>query len=135
MKNRIAVVLVSLCLVATLLLEGCSPKTKSFSIQDPQKITITSLSGTKTEIIEEAVIRQITENISSIQFERGGSSKNTNGFGPFISWYDANGELIESISVMGDDTILYEDHFWRAADGSAEMEDIYTVLAAYNAYA
>ena len=133
MKKSIAVVLASLCL-AGMLLGGCSPKTKAFSIEDPQRITITSLSGKKTDITEETVIQQVTERITSIQFERGESSKNTNGFGPFISWYDANGKLIESVSVMGDDTILYDDYFWKAVDGGTDMEEIYTVLSAYGAY-
>lgn len=134
MKRSIAAAFVSLCFAGMMLLGGCSPKTKTFSIESPQKITITSLSGKKTEITEEEMIRQITDHIASIQFERGKSSKDTNGFGPFISWYDSNGDLIESFSVMGDDTILYDDHFWKPVDGGAEMEDIYTVLSTYNAY-
>ena len=97
-------------------------------------MVITSLSGKKTEITEEETIRQVTDHMASIQFERGRSSKDTNGFGPFISWYDSNGDLIESLSVMGDDTILYDDHFWKAVDGDTGMEDIYAVLSACNAY-
>lgn len=134
MRKPLAAALALLCLVGITLLGGCSPKTKYFTIEGPEKIVITSLSGKRTEVTEEDAVQEITEHLTSIQFERGKSSKNTNGFGPFISWYDANGELMESVSVMGDDTILYDDHFWKAVDGTVGMERIYAVLSACNAY-
>lgn len=58
--------------------------------------------------------------IGTIQFERGESSEDTNGFGPIISWYNANGDVIETISVMSDDTIIYNNYFWAAINGSIE---------------
>lgn len=134
MRRSLVAALALLCLADMTLLGGCSPKTKHFTIEGPEKIVITSLSGNRTEVTEEDAVREITEHLASIRFERGKSGKNTNGFGPFISWYDANGELMGSVSVMGDDAILYDDHFWKAVDGSAGMENICAVLSAYNAY-
>lgn len=133
MKHWTATVLASLFFASMILLTGCSSKVKIFSIEDPQKIVITSLSGKKTEITEETLIQQITNSVAAVRFERGKSSKNANGFGPFLSWYDSDGDLIESISVMGNDTILYEDHFWEAADGS-DLEELYTILVEHNAF-
>lgn len=80
--------------VSMIVLGGCSSsKVKIFSLESPQKITVTSVSGEKIEVIDEDMIRQITDNITSIQFERGESSKDTNGFGPMISWYNSNGDV------------------------------------------
>ena len=76
------------------------------------------------------MMQQITDNITSIQFERGESSEDTNGFGPMISWYDTNGEVIESISVMSNDTIIYNNYFWTAVNGSIDMEVINATLSA-----
>ncbi len=131
MKKAITAVLVLLCLVGMIILGGCSPKTQNFLIESPHKITITSISGENIEIIDEAIIQQVTNNITSIQFERGKSSKNTNGFGPIISWYDSNDDLIESISVMGDNTIMYNDYFWTVVDGSIDIENINELLSSH----
>ena len=118
--------------VSMIVLGGCysSPKVKIFSLEIPQKITVTSISGEKIEVIDEDIKQQIIENITSIQFERGGSSKDTNGFGPMISWYNSNGDVIETISVMSNDTIIYNNYFWTAINGSIDMEVINTVLSA-----
>ena len=39
-----------------------------------------------------------------------------------ISWYDMNGDVVETISVMSDDTIIYNSYFWTAMNGSIDME-------------
>ena len=125
MKKSIMVVLILLW-VSMIVLGGCSssPKVKIFSFESSQKITVTSISGEKIEVIDEDMIRQITDNITSIQFERGESSKDTNGFGPMISWHNSNGDVIETISVMSNDTIIYNNYFWTAINGSIDMEVI-----------
>ena len=130
MKKSIMGVL-TLLWVSMIILGGCSssPKAKIFSIESPQKITVTSISGEKIEIIDEEIKQQITENITSIQFERGESSKDTNGFGSMISWYNSNGDVIETISVMSNDTIIYNNYFWTAINGSIDMEVINATLS------
>ena len=130
MKKSIMGVL-TLLWVSMIILGGCSssPKAKIFSIESPQKITVTSISGEKIEVTDEDIKQQITENITSIQFERGESSKDTNGFGPMISWYNSNGDVIETISVMSNDTIIYNDYFWTVINGSIDMEVINAVLS------
>ena len=114
-----------------IILGGCSsaPETKTFSFESPQKITVTSISGEKKEVTDEDIMQQITDNITSIQFERGESSEDTNGFGSMISWYDMNGDVMETISVMSDDTIIYNSYFWTAMNGSIDMEVISDVLS------
>lgn len=113
-----------------IVLGGCSsPKVKIFSLESPQKITVTSISGEKIEVTDEDIIQQITDNITSIQFERGESSEDTNGFGPIISWYNSNGNVMETISVMSNDTIIYNNYFWTAVNGSIDMEVINAALS------
>ena len=130
MKKSITAGLALLC-VCMIILGGCSsaPETKTFSFESPQKITVTSISGEKKEVTDEDIIQQITDNITSIQFERGESSEDTNGVGPMISWYDMNGDVVETISVMSDDTIIYNSYFWTAMNGSIDMEVINDVLS------
>lgn len=130
MKKSITAGLALLC-VCMIILGGCSsaPETKTFSFESPQKITVTSISGEKKEVTDEDIMQQITDNITSIQFERGESSEDTNGFGSMISWYDMNGDVMETISVMSDDTIIYNSYFWTAMNGSIDMEVISDVLS------
>ncbi len=125
MKKSITAGLALLC-VCMIILGGCSsaPETKTFSFESPQKITVTSISGEKKEVTDEDIIQQITDNITSIQFERGESSEDTNGFGSMISWYDTNGDMMETISVMSNDTIIYNSYFWTAMNGSIDIEVI-----------
>ncbi|MEY8523382.1 hypothetical protein AALA90_10180 [Lachnospiraceae bacterium 38-10] len=130
MKKSITAGLALLC-VCMIILGGCSsaPETKTFSFESPQKITVTSISGEKMEVTDEDIIQQITDNITSIRFERGESSEDTNGFGSMISWYDTNGDMMETISVMSDDTIIYNSYFWTAMNGSIDIEVINDVLS------
>ena len=130
MKKSIMGVL-TLLLVCMIVLAGCSssPEEKIFSLENFQKITVTSISGEKIEVIDEDIKQQITDNITSIQFERGESSIDTNGFGPMISWYNSNGNVIESISVMSNDTIIYDNYFWTAVNGSIDTDVINAVLS------
>ena len=81
MKKLIMGVL-TLLWVCMIVLVGCSSslEEKIFSLESPQKITVTSISGEKIEVTDENMMQQITDNITSIQFRRGESSVDTNGF-------------------------------------------------------
>ncbi|MDE6664204.1 MAG: hypothetical protein K2K46_12805 [Lachnospiraceae bacterium] len=129
MKKSIMGVL-TLLWVCMIVLAGCSSshEEKIFSLENFQKITVTSISGEKIEVIDEDIKQQITDNITSIQFERGESSVDTNGFGPMVSWYNSDGDVIETISVMSNDTIIYNNYFWTAVNGSIDTEVINDVL-------
>ncbi len=119
MKRRIAPVLL---LTALLLFAGCSQDLKKFDIDinDIQKVVLISVDGERTDISDEGVIAQITNNIASIQFKKEGSAEKTNGFGPIVQWYDREGELVEVVSVMGEQTVIYENYFWEAVDGTID---------------
>ena len=69
MKKSIMGVL-TLLWVSMIILGGCSssPEEKIFSLENFQKVTVTSISGEKIEVIDEDMMQQITDNITSIQF-------------------------------------------------------------------
>ena len=83
-------------------------------------MAVISVDGRKVEITDADMIRRMTDMVTSIPFEKGESSKQSNGFGPILQWYDAGGNVVESISVMGEQTINYDGYFWTALDGGID---------------
>lgn len=124
-KHLIALALALACLLG---LVGCAGKPdettsseyKSFAFENVSKIVVTSIEGRKLEVTDVDTVQKITKNIASVQFEKGESSENYNGFGPFIDWYDTNGNYIEGISVMAGETIIYDGFFWTAMEGNID---------------
>lgn len=104
--------------------ETTSHEYKSFAFENVSKIVVTSIEGRKLEVTDVDTVQKITKNIASVQFEKGESSENYNGFGPFVDWYDTNGNYIEGISVMAGETIIYDGFFWTAMEGNID----YTAL-------
>lgn len=124
MKKLIVSVFTLVCVLGS---AGCS-STKTFEIEDAQKIVLISVEGKKVEITDADTIQQITDQMISIPFQKGKSSKDKNGFGPIIQWYDSNGDMVEVISVMGDQTIDYGGHYWTAVNGSIDTEGLNELL-------
>ena len=125
--------------VYVLSLVGCASKSDgttssyhSFEFENVSKLVVISVDGKRFEVTDTDTVQQITDNIESIQFEKGESSENTNGFGPFIQWYGANDNLIESISVMGEETIIYDGFFWTATDGNIDEAILNEILRNIN---
>lgn len=116
MKKLITFVLIMIVLV------GCEQQKelKTFELENVHKIVVLSVDGQQIEITDTDNVQKLTENISAIQFEKAESSKDSNGFGPIVQWYDANDNMIEVISIMGDESIIYNNFFWTAKDGSID---------------
>ena len=137
MKKCIAFVLAVFCVLSLVGCSGQPDRTTSsdnikFVFGNISKLTVISVSGERFEVTDIDTVRQITENIESIRFDKGESNENYNGFGPFIQWYDANDNLIDSISVMGEQTIMYDGFFWTAADGNIDEAIINEILGKVN---
>jgi uncharacterized protein YcfL len=117
MKKYTALLLI---LILCLMLVGCNPS-KVFEIADVEKVVLMSgTTGEKVEITDTAIIQQITENINSVEFKKGQSSKNSSGWSYNIKWYDAKGLEIENITISGNGTVNYDDYFWSATNGSVD---------------
>ena len=127
MRKLVALFFVLVCVFS---LAGCAskPEYKNFEFENVSKLIVISVDGKRFEVNDTETVQQITENIVSIQFEKGKSNKNTDGFGPFIQWYDAKDNLIESVSIMGKQTILYDGFFWTATDGNIDETVINKIL-------
>ena len=66
-------------------------------------------------------VRQSTDNMTSLTFERGISSKTTTGWGYHLRWYNDQDREIENITIMRDNTIEYRDYFWITSDGGINI--------------
>ncbi len=120
--------LAALALICLLLLGGCGKKAKTFDLSGAQALTVTSVSGQKTEVTDPETARKISESISALEFERGESAANVNGFGPIVTWYGADGGVLDAVSVMDWETVMYDGWFWTAKGGNIDTESINSVL-------
>lgn len=125
MKTRKFIVFIPLCL---LLLCACGEKSKTFDLSGAQALTVTSVSGQKTEVTDPETAEKIARSIGALEFERGESSADVNGFGPIVTWYGADGGVLDAVSVMDAETIMYGGYFWTAKGGNIDTESISSVL-------
>lgn len=111
----------ALFLILTLsVLVGC---TKSFSIENPVKVTVQS-GPNMIEVTDEETIRALTEDITSKEFKRGKSSTKTSWTDDqtyWLKWYNGNDEVIfEVCAVPG--AIVYGEHFWQCENGTVDTD-------------
>lgn len=107
----------ALFLLLTLsMLAGC---TKSFSIENPVKVTVQS--GPKiVEITDEEIIHRLTEDITSKEFWRG-KKHNETGWDYWLKWYDENDKVI--FDALIDPTgMVYKDREWHCENGTIGTE-------------
>lgn len=129
-KRKYVVFVLALACVWRLV--GCADKSggtttsgyKNFEAENVSKLIVISVEGKRFEVTDTDTVRKITENIESIQFEKGESSENTNGFGPFIQWFDTNDNLIERISVMAEEIIIYDGFFGTDTDVPSPLDGV-----------
>ncbi len=126
MKNKTLTFMLALCLAFMLLFGGCAKRELQFDIPDAASMTVFSGStGKHVEITDAETVKYITDNINSLCFSRDKSSKNYEGFNYEITWYDANGARLESIIVMRENRISYDDYFYdNTADVGIDMDYI-----------
>ena len=101
---------------------GCGSNDLSFSINDAESIDIMSgTSGRLIVISNPEDVSQITENICSLKFLKGGFSGQTTGWSYRLTWYNADGEPIEHIVVTDENTIDYDGRFYKVIE-SGEID-------------
>ncbi len=102
---------------------GCAKRNASFDIQNAASLTVFhDGSGRSTEITDTEVIRTITDSINSLSFSRDKSSKNIEGLGYYLEWYDADGRLIERLIVKNEARISYDGYFYNVTDEDAKID-------------
>ena len=129
MKHMKTKGLAAAVLICLLILGGCGKKTKVFDMDGAQTLTVTSVSGQKTEAKDRETAEKIMGRIGALEFERDKSAANVNGFGPIVTWYGADGGVIDAVSVMDAETIMYDGYFWTAKGGNIDTESINAVIS------
>ena len=120
MKKLIALVLVIVCVLG---LVGCSSEPKTFEITGAEKLTIMSGStGKSVDIVNADDIKYITDNINALEYSKG-EKVNSDGWNYSLQWFAPNGEIIESLIILGDGyTIIYDGHYYKGMSVDYEID-------------
>lgn len=120
MRKYIVLVLALVCVLG---LVGCSDKNMTFDIGEASKIELCSGNdGTMVEITDTEDILYITDNINSLTFSKGESSKDYSGWSYSLKWYDSEDNIMEEIVVMSEYQIDYKDYFYKGMDADYEID-------------
>ena len=129
MKKIIAIVFAILCVMS---IEGCSNKNMTFDIGEAAKINIKSgLTGEEVNIADNEFIKDITENINSLRFEKNSSTDGKVGYAYMLTWYDADGAEIADITITDENgyQISHDGYYYKVgADLNIDIELIDEML-------
>lgn len=104
-----------LAVLCFMLLCGCS---KSFSIENPTEVTI-QRGDDVIKITEAETVDRLTEEITSMNFQRGKSSRNLTGWDYWVIWYDESGTPIFD-AYISPASIDYNGRFWICENGTID---------------
>lgn len=120
MKRLIALVLALVCVLS---LVGCSETNMTFDIGEASKIELRSGNdGTMVEITDVEDIQYITDNINSLTFSKGESSKDYSGWSYSLKWYDSENNMMEEMVVMSEYQIDYKDYFYKGMEADHKID-------------
>ena len=129
MKKIIAIVFAILGVMSVV---GCSNKNITFDIGEAAKINIKSgLTGEETNIADNEFIKDITENINSLRFEKTSSTDGKVGYAYMLTWYDADGAEIADITITDKNgyQISHDGYYYKVgADLNIDIELIDEML-------
>ena len=118
MKRIVMVV----CAFIILCMIGCSPRTHKFEIGDATKITVTSgNTGEQVYITDAESIRYITDNIIGLTYSKG-DKVNSDGWSYAFIWYDMDGNEAEKLTVLNEDTIIYDGRYYKGMEVDYEID-------------
>lgn len=118
--KRVIAFLTALLLILSL--TGCSSGPKRLRISGAAKIMVFNMStGKQAEITDAADIRYVTDNICSLPYSRG-RKVNSDGSMFSLSWLDEAGERIAGISVLNENTIVYQKHYYKVMTIDYEID-------------
>ena len=95
-------------------LAGCASKDKSFTISGAAVLTVASgTTGERIDITDLEDIRYITDSINAVNFSKDSEAAGS-GWTYALFWYDGNGNVIESLTLMGDgNTVIYDGYSYK----------------------
>lgn len=115
-----------LALVCVLSLVGCSGKNMTLDIGEASKINIKSgLTGDEVNIADNAFIRNITENINSLRFEKTSAADGKAGYAYMLTWLDAKNTQLARITITDENgyQISRDGYYYKVgADLSIDIE-------------
>lgn len=128
MKKIVATILTIICVLG---LVGCSSKKLTFDIGDASQIKIISgLTGDEAIITDEDAIKDITQNINSLTFEKT-AKEAVPGYAYMLTWMDEEDNEVASIIITDENgyQISYDGYLYKVgADLAIDMEPIYEML-------
>ena len=117
----------ALMLALTFGLAGCASDplltATGFMIEGAERLSVTSgETGAKVDIVDEEDIEYITDNIGALAYSKEGEV-NGDGFSYSLQWYDADGNLIESMGLLGDGyTVIFDGHYYKGMEADCEID-------------
>ena len=137
MKKRIIVItsvsiIGALFIIAVIGLVSIFSKNMTFDIGEAAKINIKSgLTGEEINIADNEFIKDITENINSLRFEKTSSTDGKVGYAYMLTWYDADGAEIADITITDENgyQISHDGYYYKVgADLNIDIELIDEML-------
>lgn len=115
-----------LALVCVLSLASCSGKNMTLDIGQASKINIRSgLTGDEVNIADNAFIRNITENINSLRFEKTSAADGKARYAYMLTWLDAKDTQLARITITDENgyQISRDGYYYKVgADLSIDIE-------------
>ncbi|MDO4582419.1 MAG: M56 family metallopeptidase [Bacillota bacterium] len=130
-KPKMAIYTLAAVLLIAALAVGCTftgarEDTLTLRIENAGMLWLRSgTDGTTLEITDPETIAYITDNITALTYSRGSSSDEHGGWSYWLQWYDEDGELIDSITVMSEYTIDYNGFFYSGMEADYEIDTTY----------
>lgn len=131
MKKKI-IVLVSIAIIGimvaivALVINYFATYNMTFDIGTAAKINIKSgLTGEEVNIADNEFIKDITENINSLRFEKTSSTDGKVGYAYMLKWYDADGAEIADITITDENgyQISHDGYYYKVgADLNINIE-------------
>ena len=119
MKNPIRIAIILLLIIATLTVLLFYTLPCHFSAEGATRLTVFEGStGKQIEITDPSAIETITQSITAPTFRRGNNAR-IDGFRYTLTWYDADGEILLSLSLTGDSkTLIHDGRFYHAKNNA-----------------
>lgn len=121
MKKKIVLAIAFICVAVCIGNYFYYATPHRFDIPSAAKLKIfNGTTGQSLEVTDTEVISRITENISAIEFERGKKEK-IDGYAYTLTWYDADGKVMESLNLLGSGAIIKNDRRYTS-NGKVNVE-------------